>query len=402
MRAALSSGLDLVNLPHLKIQSARKSIENLMTAQLAPAALLEKTDKILFIAHLALGDFTYLQNCFQAFAHAFPHIKIHIWVDEVRRTNNTAAWPYLKKYALYDWLAECPFVAKIYQQTYSPALFEQSIVEAQQEDYSLVVSLATLRPPMYAKLARQISPRGFVAGMKKPASIFALHKCLAYQKLDAAFDPDRVAERGVHISAVYAAWFNRLFGIDSTSFSRLPFVQIPEQWETYAKEQLKAWHFECAGGNPADHRARLIFINPYAKTPKRCWPLERVVDLVSALRAQETYKDTCFIVNVVPEEMQRAKAFFDAYTIARIQLFSAQDNFFQLPAMLRQCDLIISVETAVMHLANAVHVPVIALMRQKNPEWAPIDQENSIVITTANRRDWVKAITVEQVIAALR
>jgi heptosyltransferase-3 len=82
-------------------------------------------------------------------------------------------------------------------------------------------------------------------------------------------------------------------------------------------------------------------------------------------------------------------------------LFSAEENFFQLPAILSLCDLIISVETAVMHLANAVHVPVIALMRQKNPEWAPIDQANSTIITVAGRNDWVDAITVDQVMAAL-
>lgn len=69
--------------------------------------------------------------------------------------------------------------------------------------------------------------------------------------------------------------------------------------------------------------------------------------------------------------------------------------------MLSQCGLIISVETAVMHLANAVHIPVIALMRQKNPEWAPIDEKNSTVITTLSRSDWVKAITAEQVTAVL-
>ncbi|MEO6920996.1 MAG: glycosyltransferase family 9 protein [Collimonas sp.] len=371
-----------------------------MTAQLVSAERLKKTDKILFIAHLALGDFTYLQNCFQAFAQAFPHIKIHIWVDEVRRTDKAAAWPFLKKYALYDWLAECPFVAKIYQQTYSPALFEQSIVEAQQQDYPLVVSLSTLRPPMYAKLARQISPRGFVAGMRKPAGILALHKRLAYRKLDASFNPDGVADPGVHISAVYAAWFKRLFGMESTPSSRLPFVRIPERWDRYAQEQLKLWNFERDNAQSV-YPAKLIFINPYAKTHKRCWPLERVVELVSALRAEDAYKDTRFIVNVVPEEMPHAKAFFGGQALGRLQLFSAQDNFFQLPAMLRECDLIISVETAVMHLANAVHVPVIALMRQKNPEWAPIDKENSSVITTANRRDWVKAITVAQVIAVL-
>uniref|UniRef100_UPI001B8C6DF5 glycosyltransferase family 9 protein n=1 Tax=Collimonas silvisoli TaxID=2825884 RepID=UPI001B8C6DF5 len=270
----------------------------------------------------------------------------------------------------------------------------------QKQHYPLVVSLSTLRPPMYATLARQISAQGFVAGMKKPAGILALHKHLAYRKLDAAFDPDRVAQPRVHISDVYAAWFKRLFGIDSTPSSRLPFVRIPEQWGRYAQEQLKLWGF-ARDSRQSVNPAKLVFINPYAKTRKRCWPLERVIELVTALRAQEAWKDTRFIVNVVPEEMAQAKTFFDGHALERLQLFSAQDNFFQLPAVLRECDLIISVETAVMHLANAVQVPVIALMRQKNPEWAPIDKENSIVITTAHRRDWVKAITVAQVIAVL-
>jgi ADP-heptose:LPS heptosyltransferase len=54
-----------------------------------------------------------------------------------------------------------------------------------------------------------------------------------------------------------------------------------------------------------------------------------------------------------------------------------------------------------MHLANAVHVPVIALMRQKNPEWAPIDEANSVVITVKNRDDWVDKITVDDVVAVL-
>lgn len=85
----------------------------------------------------------------------------------------------------------------------------------------------------------------------------------------------------------------------------------------------------------------------------------------------------------------------------RTELFSAEENFFQLPAILEQCDLIVSVETAIMHLANAVHVPVIALMRQKNPEWVPIDRANSTVITAAGRGDWVKAVSVEQVMKAM-
>lgn len=368
-----------------------------MPAQLVPPELLKKSDKILFIAHLALGDFTYLQNCFQAFAEAYPHLQIHIWVDEVRRTARQAQWEYLRKYALYDWLAACPFVARVYRETYSPELFQQSIGTARQQEYPLVVSLSTLRPPLYAGLAREICPHGFVAGMRQRTPFFALRRRLAYRKLDAGLDIDAMALPGQHISAAYAGWFRRLFGVEIAASARFPFVQIPPQWVQYAQQQLTDWQFDAVGRDAG----KLIFVNPFAKTGKRCWPLERVVELILALKKQNGWSDSCFVVNAVPEEVENARQFFAAHALDRVQLFSAQDNFFQLPAILGQCDLVISVETAVMHLANAVHVPVIALMRQKNPEWAPIDKEHSTVITTSNRREWVRSITVQRVLAVL-
>ncbi len=369
-----------------------------MPTQLVSNDVLQQSKKILFIAHLALGDFTYLQNFFQAFSERFPHIEIHIWVDEVRRSRRAADWIHLKKYALYDWLADCSFVAKVYNQTYSPELFRQSIADAQQQQYPLVVSLSTLRPPMYAALARKISPAGFVVGMKREPGFFALHQRLAYRKLNATVNPDAMARSGQHITAVYALWFETLFGLTLEESLRFPFVHIPEQWRDHVHQQLAEWGF--AGDRQASDK--LVFINPFAKNNKRCWPLSRVLDLMRVMRQIEVWRDTCFVVNVVPEEMANAKKFFGSHLVERVQLFSAEDNFFQLPALLRECDLIISVETAVMHLANAVHVPVIALMRQKNPEWAPIDKENSTIVTTLQRRDWVKAITVVQVAEVLK
>lgn len=366
-----------------------------MPAPLVPTEVLQKADKILFIAHLALGDFTYLQNCFQAFAQAYPHIKIHLWVDEVRRTADSSQWKNLEKYVLYDWVAACPFFEKVYNRTYSPALYQESIKEAQQQEYPLVVSLATLRPHKYARLARNISPRGFVTGMKDRVGIFHLHRHLAYGQLNAAIAAYTVSRGNPqHISDVYAGWFHQLFGMQIGPEARCPFVQIPRQWAEYARQTLHEWGFSQRSG-------KLVFINPYAKTKKRCWPLERVAELIMAMSARDEWHDACFIINAMPQEIPAAKQVFDRYALERTHLFSAVENFFQLPAILSECDLIISVETAVMHLANAVHVPVIALMRQKNPEWVPIDSANSTVITTARRRDWVKAITVEQVMEAL-
>lgn len=363
---------------------------------LIPASLLQKSDKILFIAHLALGDFTYLQNFFQAFAAANPHLKVHLWVDEVRRTGDSSQWPHLKKYALYDWVAACPFFAKVYSQTYSPELYQESIRAAQQEQYPIVVSLATLRPHLYAGLARSISPQGFVVGMKKSVQLFQLHHQLAYRKLDAVIPPYTDTGSGQHhISDVYAHWFRQLSGLDVPPAARFPFVAIPDQWQEYAWQKLQAWGFAPRSG-------KLIFINPFAKTKKRCWPLEHVAALIAAMQRQAQWQDACFIVNAVPQELAQARQVIQSYSLQRTELFSAEENFFQLPAVLCQCDLIISVETAVMHLANAVHVPVIALMRQKNPEWVSIDSANSTVITAPHRRDWVKAVTVEQVMKAIQ
>ncbi|KAF1047000.1 MAG: hypothetical protein GAK35_00797 [Herbaspirillum frisingense] len=367
--------------------------------QLIPAQRLASADKILFIAHLAIGDFTYLQNFFKAFAEANPQLKVHIWIDEVRRTPDQAKWGYLKNYALYDWAENCPFFAKVYRRTYSPQLLAESIAEARGENYPLVVSLATLRPHQYARLARQVGPNAWVVGMRRKPRWYVPSDFSAYRGLNASFAPFAPFP-GYHITDEYADWFRQLSGLNVEGERRLPFVNIPAQWQDYALSQVREWGADGAatpGGRPG-----LVFINPFAKTRKRCWPVARVADLVVALQARPEWAQTRFIINATPQEIEQAKAEIADRLPPNTFWFSAQQNFFQLPAVLQRCGLIISVETAVMHLANAVHVPVLALMRRKNPEWAPIDREHSTVIMAARRGDWVDAISVEQVLEALQ
>jgi ADP-heptose:LPS heptosyltransferase len=364
---------------------------------LIPQELLQKSDKILFIAHLAIGDYTYMQNYFRSLSQAYPNLKIHVWVDDVRRTRCFWRWKHLQKYVLYDWLNACPFIDKIYDQTYRPSLLQKSLCTARNERYSIAVSLATLRPHQYARLARSISPQGFVAGMQLPTRFYQIPEKLGYRKLDVALPLRSTSTQGLHISAIYANWFEQLFGVQTAEADRFPFVHIPNKWVSYAKLRFMKWEI----GKKNNQFARVIFLNPYAKTNKRSWPLERIAALIMALKQQDQWGDVSFIVNVVPEEMEYAKKFFDQKSFNKTYLFSAEYSFFQLPAMMSLCDVIISVETAVMHLANAVHVPVVALMRQKNPEWVPIDQQNSHLVMTPRRKDWVNAITVEAVLTKL-
>jgi len=363
--------------------------------QLIPPETLAIADKILFIAHLAIGDFTYLQNFFNAFSNTYPHIKIDLWVDEVRCTSDQRQWPFLKKYSLYDWVEQCAFFRKVYRRTYSPELRKESIGEAQQEQYPVVVSLATLRPHNYANLAREIGPNAHTVGMKNKVRWYAPREKSAYAKLDASFAPfqqSTLYKPNHHITDVYADWFHQLCNLKVTEQQRFPFVNIPTKWLNYAQHQLEEWEVL---------NQKIVFINAYAKTKKRCWSLASVAKLIATMRQLPAWKNALFIVNAVPQERDNAKRVLSAYHLKNTHLFSAEENFFQLPAILQRCHLIISVETAVMHLANAVHVPLIALMRQKNPEWVPIDKKKSTVITTKRRRDWVDAITVHQISAVL-
>ena len=372
-----------------------------MTTQLVPQELLQRSEKILFVAHLALGDFTYMQNCFRAFAKAYPHIKMHLWVDELRRTSDQRQWDHLRKYSLYDWVTTCGLFDKVYTQTYSPALLKESMSAARAQEYPLVVSFAVLHRHKYVNLMREISPKGFIVGQKKRVRFFDIRKHLIYRKLDSYIPAYKIthahqsgAEPVKHISAIYAGWFQQLFNIDISPAERLPFVNIPEQWCIYANQQFSKWNF--------NRDTPTIFLNGFSKSPERSWDLERIVELAHAMQQTDRWRDANFIINVIPEKLQEAKALFAHTQHHHFQLFSADENFFQLPAILSLCNLIISVETAIMHLANAVHVPVIALMRQTSPEWTPINAEITTIIKTENRKDWVDQINVDQVLLAMQ
>ncbi len=368
-----------------------------MDNNLIPKAVLAKADKILVIGHFALGDFTYLQNYFRALAEQYPHLKIHLWVDEVRRTSRFWQWPALKKYALYDWLESCPFIEKIYKETYSPLGLHRCIKQAKNEAYDVVVSVGTLRPHRYARLARRIAPHGFVAALKPALQWHEPIKKWSFGLCNAVLPIQETIIKGQHITDRYALWFERLFGITVPVAGRFPFIDIPNEWLAYAKLLFLKWGI----GKANKKFGRVIFINPFAKNHKRSWPLEHVLELIIALCRKDEYGDVSFVVNAVPEELTRVRAFFSKHSLNNTFLFSAEANFFQLPAVLSLCDLIVSVETSIMHFASALHVPVVALMRQKNPEWAPIDTEKALIVLAKTRSSVVADIPVQEVLHAI-
>jgi ADP-heptose:LPS heptosyltransferase len=122
-----------------------------------------------------------------------------------------------------------------------------------------------------------------------------------------------------------------------------------------------------------------------------------VTTLISTIKKQDAWDDWHFIVNVSPDEYTKTVHYFKNNATPSVIVYSARENFFQLPAMISICDVVISVETAVMHLAAAFDRPMVVLMRQKNPEWVPLTKSPCRVVITEKRKQWVSDIPVDRV-----
>lgn len=348
--------------------------------------ILSKTNKVLFLTHLAIGDFCYLQNYFDEFARKYPHLKIDLWVDEVRRTWCFWRWNDLKNYSLYDWLKTSSIFNKVYTKTYSPFEFRKSLKEAHEEQYTVIISLCTLRSKMYARYARCISPKGLIVGVVNSPNDSSEDFNAVIIK-----PQDKELVKDWHITDFYAYFFENLFGFKVPVEKRFPFINIPSNWNLFGDLQLRKW-----GLNNRPNKF-LIFLNSFSKTKKRSWPIENILELIISLRSLKLEKELYFIVNSTPEEFKSAENFFSRRDIKNVFVFSAKNNFFELPSLLAKMDFVISVETAIMHLASALKVPVLALMRRKNPEWVPYDRPNSRIVL-ASGKGWVRVIPINEVL----
>ena len=362
-----------------------------MSTALIPADILQKTDKILFILNLAIGDWCYLQSCFRSLSIAYPHLTIHVWADKVWRS--ASAMPNDGKSSrsgLFDWLDDSPFVKKVYE-THSSDLYQQSVIAAKKEEYPIIVSLATVHSHQYALFARNISPSGFIVGIKDKTRFWQLSRRRAYNMLNASLfgKSDKFSTANFHISELYAHWFHQLFTLKITEQERLPFIDIPDIWLKNAQSYLLS--------NGIHRENFIIFINTFAQDRKRSWTLIQVVHLIRAIAEMDKYKDAWFVFNAMPEKMEEVSSIIAQYKLKKTSVFSATENFFQLPALLSQCHLVITAETSIMHIASTLGIPLIAMMRQKNPEWRPLGKKDNVVIFTEKRSHWVKNITVERI-----
>lgn len=361
---------------------------------LIPSERLAQARRLLFVSPLALGDFLYIKTFLAALKQQHPALEVDIWLDDNR--NNQDSWRLSRSKIMQQWIAAEPAFSRSYGCSDSKAMQDRQVEAAKALDYDLVITHSGSKSEQFSALARRISPKGFIVTSLAKSKFGGLLDPWFFRHSDKTFKID-VAALGEqhHITDRYYQLLHRVAGLTLDKSAFMPSLTItPEVTETAKAWLSKTFHGQSQG--------RLYFLNHLSTNKKRDWHQSQLFELIARLTEQAP--DSRFIVNSTPENFSALEqAIADEPKLANSQVaaFTVQDNFFELPAMIAAADMVITVETAIMHFATASQRPLIAMMRQKKPYWAPPETTSSKVLYASTGKGYVCDIGVDEVLATL-
>ena len=153
------------------------------------------------------------------------------------------------------------------------------------------------------------------------------------------------------------------------------------------ERQAAAAKLEAMGIAPRD---LILAIHVGASSPDKRWPAERFAEVADALA--DSYGAR--IVVLVDPAGHGAKLAF------RNQACYVQPGLRELMGFIGSCDLLICNDSAPMHIADALGVPVVAVFTTGNPRWYGPSGKRQKVVGRGAPRGKVADVSVEEVMAA--
>lgn len=328
--------------------------------------------RVLYMTHLAIGDYYYQRTFLSELKQHYPHIELDIWIDDCR--SRPKPWHAGRNQILCQWLESEPHLRRIYPICASRKERKEMIARASQENYDIVIFMAHTRTENFARFARKICPNGWVAGTHAKPFEKWLRKWWAFRQVDYALSLDAEPQT-LHINEKYQQRFAQLFGLVFPE--KLPPLALSVPDIHLANMQQWLDDFKSSA---TPKTQRIVVLNHLSTNHRRDLPDDHVVELLIQLHQQ--HPDCGFVLNVPPNAIESTTSLIKQHTslaAMNISLFTAAEHFFQLPALLSLCDAVITVETAVMHLASGLNVPQIVLMRANASPWQPL-RANEILL----------------------
>ena len=141
----------------------------------------------------------------------------------------------------------------------------------------------------------------------------------------------------------------------------------------------EAWALEWLRGHVPGRRIVAIHLGSQDLEFKR-WPLDRFVQLAERIR--RCGAETSIILTGTAPERPLIRRFMDKYS-GHVVDASNSGSLEKTAALLRRCDLLVSNDTGIMHLAAAMGTSTVGLFGPTSPRcWAPIGPRATYVYDT--------------------
>lgn len=353
---------------------------------------LEAAKRLLFISPLALGDFLYIKTFLIAFQRQNPHIEVDIWLDDCR--NNSDQWRLSRSKIMQQWIEAEPAFSRSYPCCASKEQQQEQINVANALEYDLIITHSGSKSEQFSNIARLIAPNAFIVSSIGKSKFAGVLNFWLFRGSDATFNLNsNKFNSNHHITDRYYQLLKQITGISLDKSEFMPNLIIPED----IKSITRTWIGDKF--NDESRQGELIFINHLSTNTKRDWKEEQLFDLIEKIGKQSP--DSRFVINVTGEHfdaMQEKVTNNSCLNKLQTAVFTVDKHFFELPSLIAASNIIITVETAIMHFATASNRPLIAMMRQKKPYWAPPITNKSKVLYATSGKGYVSNIAVDEVL----
>ena len=342
--------------------------------------------RLLYMTHLAIGDYIYQGIWLKALKQKYPHLSIDIWFDDCRRKPHS--WAAGRNQTLGEWLETDGYFERIYPIVSNLEERKTQVATTAERDHDLIVFVGKNRSEQFAKIARQISSNAFAVATKSKPWNNPLAKWWYFSRLDGQLSFDDYSQRFGRITAIYAGIFGRIFGLSSADTGGRESLEIrydPKYTET-------AHAFVRSFGEDTDNKS-FVFLNHLSTAERKDYPWASLKEVIMTL--DRRYPNLAFVVNSPPDKFEETRTAIsqdaDLSGMA-VQPFTAPRSFFELPAVMAECDVTVTVDTATSHLAASLDKPQVAIMADDVKLWQP--PGDSLILEGSGKASSVSPSTV--------
>ncbi|QYJ97546.1 hypothetical protein K0J45_18950 [Shewanella alkalitolerans] len=361
-----------------------------MSALIEHSSIL-KAKRVLYMTHLAIGDFVYQGAWLRALKAKYPHLSIDIWFDDCRSKPHD--WAKGRNKILSEWINAIGDFDEIYPIVSNLAERQTAIQNARDKNYDIIIFVGKNRSEQFAKVARQISSTAIAVATMRYTLGNLFSSKIHTSKLDGIISYRDIAKQSSHVTDFYGHCFNKIVGLETSDLindNKQLDIQIRPEYDASVQPVITS----LTQGDPS---RLIIFINHLSTATKKDYPWPQVKQVIRELNSK--YTNLVFVVNTPPDKFESVTAEIRGdsdLNQKQITTFTALNNFFELPAIIGLCDLVISVDTATAHLAVCMSKPQVTLMASDFKLWQPLG--DSLILEGAGK---ARSITANQVIDAV-